>query len=70
MATNLNIDPGLLNEALKVGGQKTKKETVNQALREFIERRKQEEIVSQFGSIIYETGYDYKKYRERNWAYL
>jgi Arc/MetJ family transcription regulator len=36
LATNLNIDPKLLEEALAVGGLKTKKETVNQALREFI----------------------------------
>ena len=36
MATNLGIDDKLLAEALKVGGQKTKKATVNLALSEFI----------------------------------
>ena len=36
MATNLAIDPALLDKALEIGGEKTKKATVNRALREFI----------------------------------
>lgn len=63
MATNLDIDQELLEEALKIGGQKSKKNTVNKALKEFIERRKQKEIISMLGSIVYEPGYDYKKTR-------
>ena len=43
MATNLNIDEKLLGTALKAGGLKTKKATVNEALREFIQCRKQAE---------------------------
>ena len=43
MPTNLAIDENLLSEALKVGGFKTKKNTVNEALKEFIRRRKQKE---------------------------
>jgi len=65
MATNLDIDPTLLNEALKIGGQKSKKNTVNQALMEYIDRRKQKEILSMFGSVVYEPEYDYKKKRSR-----
>lgn len=65
MATNLDIDQELLEEALKIGGQKTKKNTVNKALKEFIDKRKQKEIISTFGSILYEPGYDYKKLRRR-----
>ena len=34
MATNLSIDPQLLEEALRIGGLSTKKDTVNQALKE------------------------------------
>ena len=49
MATNLAIDQELLNRALEVGGLKTKKDTVNLALREFINRRKQIEIINLFG---------------------
>ena len=65
MATNLGIDAELLEEALRIGGQKSKKLTVNLALREFIDRRKQKEIIKLFGSIVYEPGYDYKKSRKR-----
>jgi len=65
MATNLDIDPKLLEEALKAGGLKTKKATVNKALEEFIQRRKQEDILSLFGSIVYDPDYDYKAHRNR-----
>lgn len=65
MATNLNIDPELLEEALKIGRLKSKKDTVNQALREYINRRRQKEILFMFGSVVYEPEYDYKKQRIR-----
>ena len=65
MATNLDIDPQLLEEALIVGDLKTKKATVNKALEEFIQRRKQEDILTLFGSIVYDPQYDYKKHRNR-----
>ena len=63
MPTNLAIDEKLLNEALKVGGHKTKKNTVNEALREFIQRRKQKDILSLFGKIEMKPSYDYKRDR-------
>ncbi|MFN0169138.1 MAG: type II toxin-antitoxin system VapB family antitoxin [Bryobacteraceae bacterium] len=66
MPTNLGIDDQLLNEALKVGGQRTKKETVNAALREFVNRRRQNEVVKLFGTIDYLPDYDYKKARRRS----
>jgi len=65
VATNLAIDMDLLEKALKVGGLRTKKETVNQALREFVNRRKQLEIVDLFGTLDPDSGYDYKKARRR-----
>ncbi len=65
MATNLNIDQELLNTALTVGGLKTKRATVNQALQEFILRRRQKEIKSLFNNIVYDEDYDYKKLRHR-----
>ena len=64
MPTNLAIDDRLLEEAQKVGGHRTKRETVNEALEEYIKRRKQQEIVSLFGKIQYERGYDYKRERK------
>jgi len=65
MATNLNIDEKLLAQALKAGGFKTKKVTVNEALREFIQRRKQAEILKIFGSVEFDPKYDHKKERIR-----
>jgi len=63
MATNLAIDADLLDEALLVGGLNTKKATVNQALTEFVQRRKQQDIVKLFGSLPCDEDYDYKKSR-------
>ena len=66
MATNLSIDAQLLDEALKAGGLKTKKDTVNLALEEFIKRRKMADILDLFGSIEYDEDYDYKEARRRD----
>ena len=65
MAKNLSIDDKLLEEALLVSGFKTKKDTVNYELKEFISRRKQLEILDLFGTLDPDTDYDYKKARER-----
>jgi Arc/MetJ family transcription regulator len=65
MATNLAIDGELLQKALEVSGFKTKKETVNSALREFIDRHKQIEILDLFGKMDPDPDYDYKKGRAR-----
>ena len=51
MATNLAIDERLLEEALKVGKHKTKKDTVNEALKEYVMRRKRRDILSLFGRV-------------------
>ena len=56
MSTNLAINDELLTSALNIGGLKTKKETVNLALEEFIQKRKRKEAIELFGRI------DYKKY--------
>jgi len=64
MATNLSIDTNLLDEALKISGLPTKKDTVNLALMEFVQRRKQREITALFGSLPQDTDYDYKKGRK------
>jgi Arc/MetJ family transcription regulator len=64
MATNLAIDDKLLIKAQKISGLKTKKETVSIALKEFIQRRKQEEIIELFGTVDY-GNYDYKKHRTK-----
>ncbi len=63
MAIDLAIDETLLYEALEIGGLKTKEDTVNLALKEFINRRKQLEIIELFGKMDPDFGYDYKKGR-------
>jgi Arc/MetJ family transcription regulator len=65
MATNLAINDKLLHEALAISGLKTKKDTVNLALKEFVDRHKQIEILSIFGKMDPDPEYDYKKGRTR-----
>lgn len=65
MATNLALDPKLLEEALAVSGARTKKEAVTMALREFVARRAQAELVDSFGTLDWDDSYDYKEDRER-----
>ena len=65
MATNLAIDDLLLTQALELGHFRTKKETVNSALKEFVEKRKQLEVIDLFGTIDFDESYDYKKARKR-----
>lgn len=66
MATNLAIAPGLLDKALAIGGEKTEKDTVNRALREFVARREQKRLLGLFGSLDWDEGYDYKGERSRS----
>ena len=61
----MTIDPELLNKALEVGGENTKKATVNRALREFIARREQERLLELFGKLGWDDAYDYKQERMR-----
>lgn len=65
MATNLAIDPDLIEHALEVSGAKTKKEAVTAALQEFIARREQAKIVESFGTLEWDSDYDFKKERSR-----
>ena len=64
MASNLAIDEELLVKAKKIGGHKSKKDTVNTALKEYIQRRKQIEITEIYGNIKYDEKYDYKEHRK------
>jgi Arc/MetJ family transcription regulator len=65
MATHLAIDDRLIDEARTVGGHKTKKEAVPAALREYIQRHKQRQILDLEGAIAYDPAYDYKAARRR-----
>lgn len=65
VATNLALDDRLLDEALKIGGRATKKETVTEALEEYIRRRKQARVLDLFGTVEFDPTYDYKIQRRR-----
>jgi len=65
MPTNLAIDDKLIAEARKIGGHKTKKDTVIAALREYIQRRKQRRILDLAGKIEYDPDYHYKALRRK-----
>lgn len=65
MATNVAIDPELLDRALTIGGERTKKATVTRALEEFIARREQARVIELFGTLEWEGDDDYKAERSR-----
>ena len=65
MATNLSIDPALLERALEVSGERTKKAAVTLALQEFIARRGQKRLVELMGKLEWDTSFDYKAERSR-----
>jgi Arc/MetJ family transcription regulator len=65
MATNLDIDQTLLEEAVTIGRHRSKKAAVTEALREYIARHKQQRILELFGSVEYAEDYDYRKHRKR-----
>lgn len=65
MATNLSIDPKLLDEALRIGGEKTKKSTVTKALEEYIARRRQKEILELFGTLDWNPDSESKRERKQ-----
>ena len=65
MATNLAIDDELIVEAQALGDKKTKKDAVTEALKEYIQRRKQIKLAALFGKIDYAPDYNYKKLRKR-----
>jgi Bacterial antitoxin of type II TA system, VapB len=65
MATNLAIDPTLLDRALEVSGERTKKAAVTKALEEFIARRQQRGVLDLMGKLDWDTSFSYKAERFR-----
>jgi hypothetical protein len=66
MATNLSIDPALLDLALAVSGERTKKAAVTKALQEFIARRRQRRLLDLVGQLEWDERFDYKAERSRS----
>lgn len=65
MATNLSLDPKLIERAVEVSGEKTKKAAVTRALEEFIARRRQKRLVELMGKLEWDPSFDYKAERSR-----
>ncbi|MBC8019772.1 MAG: type II toxin-antitoxin system VapB family antitoxin [Methyloceanibacter sp.] len=65
MATNLSIDPELIECALELSGERTKKAAVTKALEEFIARRRQKRLLDLMGKLDWQSSYDYKAERSR-----
>ena len=65
MATNLALDPDLLDRAFAISGQATKKAAVTLALREFIARREQLGLIDLVGILEWDDSFDYKAERSR-----
>ena len=66
MVTVVAIDDRLLEEARRIGGHRTKKATVTEALREYVQRREQMKILELFETVAFDPKYDYKKRRRRS----
>jgi len=66
MATNLSIDPVLIEQALELSGERTKKAAVTKALREFVARRRQKRLLDLMGKLEWDSSYDYKAERHRH----
>lgn len=64
MATQLNINESLLQEALALDDQATIDTLVETALREYVQRRKRLKLLDLFGTVDYED-YDYKQQRQQ-----
>lgn len=65
MATNLGLDPDLLDRAFRLSGERTKKAAVTRAWREFIARREQRRVAESFGELEWDPGFDDKAERSR-----
>jgi Bacterial antitoxin of type II TA system, VapB len=65
MATNLALDPFLLDRVVTLSGEATKKAAVTLALKEFIARREQRQVAELFGKLEWDATYDYKTERSR-----
>lgn len=65
MATNLALDPDLLERAVQVSGAASKKAAVTRALQEFIARHEQRDMVSLFGTLEWDDSFDYRAERDR-----
>ena len=65
MATNIELNNSLVKKVMQFSGLQTKRDAVNEALSEYVQKREQLNIVKLFGTIDYDENYDYKTERRR-----
>jgi Arc/MetJ family transcription regulator len=65
VATNLAIDDKLLERAKRLGKHRTKRDAVNVALREYVRRRELLKVLDAFGTIDFDSAWDYKRERRK-----
>jgi len=65
MPTNLALDDELIDEARRLGGHRTKRDAVNEALAEYVARHKRRRVKEIFGKVAWDEDYDYKVERQR-----
>lgn len=65
MATNLALNDELIDEARRLGGHRTKRQAVNEALEEYVAKRKRREVTKIFGEVDWDPDYDHKEERRK-----
>ena len=65
MTSNLAIDDQLIELARRIGRHRTQKAVVTEALEEYIQRRKQLQILDLFHEVEFDSDYDYKEQRNK-----
>ena len=65
MAITLSLDPKLIDRAVELSGERTRKAAVTRALEEFIARREQKRLLELMGKLEWDPSFDYKAERSR-----
>ncbi|MGV0028656.1 type II toxin-antitoxin system VapB family antitoxin [Phormidesmis priestleyi] len=64
MTHSLNLDEALIREALEINDDQNLEAVIEEALREYIQRRQRRKILDLFGTIDYDDAYNYKIQRQ------
>lgn len=64
MATNIDLNEKLVSKAMRLAKVKSKKDAVNIALEEYVQRREQLKVLDLFGTVEFDESYDYKEQRK------
>lgn len=66
MISSIPVDDSLVDAACKLGNHSSRQQAIEAALREYVQRHQQQQIVHLFGTVEFNESYDYKQTRERN----